>query len=150
MFVCLFEFFVPLENFSLIWRRHHCRWRTANFDLYSALVAIEQWVFFSVSHALWHGTSFYNGHLRGLMALTLFGKRLAVELSLPNLTTYVCRGLDSNTQTFACGPNTLTHHATAAVPKSIKGKHATMNRTFLKNIKHTFAINNQDCWVHYS
>ena len=28
MFVCLFvcfEFFVPLENFSLIWRRHHCR-----------------------------------------------------------------------------------------------------------------------------
>ena len=23
--------FVPLENFSLIWRRHHCRWRAANF-----------------------------------------------------------------------------------------------------------------------
>ena len=21
------EFFVPLENFSLIWRRHHCQWR---------------------------------------------------------------------------------------------------------------------------
>ena len=30
MFVCLFvylEFIVPLENFSLIWRRKHCRWR---------------------------------------------------------------------------------------------------------------------------
>ena len=26
LFVCL-EFSVPLENFSLIWRRHHCRWR---------------------------------------------------------------------------------------------------------------------------
>ena len=29
-FVCLFvylEFIKPLENFSLIWRRHHCRWR---------------------------------------------------------------------------------------------------------------------------
>ena len=24
LFVCL-EFIVPLENFSLIWRRHHCR-----------------------------------------------------------------------------------------------------------------------------
>ena len=22
--------FAPLENFSLIWRRHHCRWRAAN------------------------------------------------------------------------------------------------------------------------
>ena len=29
-------FFVPLENFSLIWRRHHCRWRAENFDLCSA------------------------------------------------------------------------------------------------------------------
>ena len=32
LFVCLLEFIVPLENFSLIWRRHHCRWRAANFD----------------------------------------------------------------------------------------------------------------------
>ena len=28
-FVCC-EFFVPLENFSLIWRRHHYRWRASN------------------------------------------------------------------------------------------------------------------------
>ena len=28
LFVCFcLEFFVPLENLSLIWRRHHCRWR---------------------------------------------------------------------------------------------------------------------------
>ena len=33
--------FVPLENFSLKYRRHHYRWRAANFDLYSALMAIE-------------------------------------------------------------------------------------------------------------
>ena len=64
MFVCLW-FFVPLENFSLIWRRHHCRWRAAIFYLYSALVAIEQRGFFSVPHPLWHGASVYNGHLRG-------------------------------------------------------------------------------------
>ena len=36
-FVCL-EFFVPLENFSLIWRRHHYRWRSAKFDQCSALM----------------------------------------------------------------------------------------------------------------
>jgi hypothetical protein len=24
-------FYVPLKNFALIWRRHHCRWRTAKF-----------------------------------------------------------------------------------------------------------------------
>jgi hypothetical protein len=24
-------FYVPLENLSLIWRRHHCRWRAAKF-----------------------------------------------------------------------------------------------------------------------
>ena len=41
------------------------RWRAANFDLCSALMAIEQWGFFSVPHLLWHGASVYNGHLRG-------------------------------------------------------------------------------------
>ena len=63
LFVCLL-FFVPLENFSLIWRSHHCRWRAANFDLCSALMAIEQWGFFSVPYLLWHGASVYNGRLR--------------------------------------------------------------------------------------
>ena len=59
--VCL----VPLENFSLIWRRHHYRWRAAHFDPCSALMTIEQWGFLSVTHLLWHGASVYNGHLRG-------------------------------------------------------------------------------------
>jgi hypothetical protein len=27
---CL-RFYVPLKNFSLMWRRHHCRWRAAKF-----------------------------------------------------------------------------------------------------------------------
>ena len=52
--------FVPLENFSLLWRCHHLRWRPANFDLCSALmtlIAIEQWGFFCVLHLLWHETS---------------------------------------------------------------------------------------------
>ena len=71
-YICLFlfvsfGFFFPLENFSLIWSRHdhHYRWRAANFDLWSAFMAIEQRGFFSVPHLLWNGASVYNGHLRG-------------------------------------------------------------------------------------
>ena len=56
LFVCL-GVFVSLENVSLIWRRHLYRWRAANFDLCSALMAIEQWEFFSVPHLLRHGSS---------------------------------------------------------------------------------------------
>ena len=60
LFICLG--IIPLEKFSLIWRRHHCRWRAANLDLSSA---IQQWGIFSVPCLLWHGKSVYNGHLRG-------------------------------------------------------------------------------------
>ena len=100
MFVCMFVWFiVPLEDISFIWRRHHSRWRAANFDLCSALMAIEQWRFFSVPHLLLHGASVYTGHLRGSVTLTPIAERLAVELSLSFL---VCRGLDSNTRPSAC------------------------------------------------
>ena len=42
-----------------------------------------------------------NGHLRGPVILTPVAERLAVErlLHVPVLTTCVCRGWDSNTQT---------------------------------------------------
>ena len=62
-FLCLFvwslwvKIFIPLYNFSLIWKRNHYRWRAANFDLISALMAIDKWRFFSVPHLLWDGTS---------------------------------------------------------------------------------------------
>ena len=69
--------------FSLIWRRHHCRWRAANFDLCFAHMVIEKWGFYSVPHLLRHGASIYNGHLRGPVTLTPISKRLAVELLLP-------------------------------------------------------------------
>ena len=64
-FVYLFGFFSKIENFPLIWRRHHYRWRAANFDLCSALMVIEQRDIFSVPQLLWHRASVYNGHLRG-------------------------------------------------------------------------------------
>ena len=72
---------------ALRWNWNLCRWRASNFDLCSALMAIEQWGFFSVPHLLWHGASVYNGHLRGPMILTPIAERLAVELSLPVFTT---------------------------------------------------------------
>ena len=120
-----------------------------NFLPMLAIMAIEQWVFLSVSHVLWHGASIYNCHIRGLVTLTPFAERLAVELSLPDLTTYVYRGLDSNTQPSACGANAVTHYATAVTLKLIKCKHATIHRTFFKMLN-TFFIYNQDCWVDYS
>ena len=110
MFVCL-GFIVPLENISLLWICHHCRWRAANFYLCSALMAIEQWGFLSVPNLLWHGVSVYNGHLRGPVTLTPIAERLAVDLSPPVLTT-VFRGWDSNSQPSACEENALTNSAT--------------------------------------
>ena len=83
LFVCLFVF-VPLENFSNLWRRHHDRRRASSFDLCSALMTIEQWGFFSVSYLLWHGASVYNGHIHPV-TLTTIVERLPVELSLPFL-----------------------------------------------------------------
>ena len=68
-FVCV-DFIVQFENFSLLWKRHHCRWRAANLDLCSALMALEQWEFFNVPHQLWHGPTLYDGHLRGPVTLT--------------------------------------------------------------------------------
>ena len=115
LWMLFIELFVPLENFSLIWRRRHCRSRAANFDLCSTLMAYEQWVFFSVPHLLWHGATVYNGNFRGPVTLTPFAERLVVQMSLPVFTTKVCRGWDSNTEPSACEANTLTRCATAAV-----------------------------------
>ena len=73
------------------------------------------WLFFSVPHLLWHGTSVYDGHFRG-----------------PGRNTHTyCWAFSSgavNTCLFdlglsrlgfeppsACGANALTHYATAAV-----------------------------------
>ena len=97
LFVCL-GFFVPLEDFSLIWRRHHFRWRAAKFDLCSTLMVIQHWGFFRVPHLLWHGASVYNGRLRGPVTSPNY-----CQASLPVFTTYLCRGWDSNTQPSASG-----------------------------------------------
>ena len=71
LFVCL-VFFVPLENFSLIRRRYHYRWRSANFDLCPALMAIEQWGFYIVSHLLWHGSVISEDPLHSHLMLSVY------------------------------------------------------------------------------
>ena len=110
----MFVIYRPIENFSLIWRRHHYWFRAANFDLCSALEAIEQWGFFSVPHLLWHyWASVYNGHLRGPVTHTC-----CRAFSNGTVTTRffdLGRSWDSNTQPSACRANVLTHCATAAV-----------------------------------
>ena len=106
MFICL-GLFVQIKIFLLIWRRHHDRWRAANFDLCTALMVIEQWGFFRVPHLLWHGGSVYNSHFRGHVTLIPNAERLTVELSLTVYSAKVCRGRNLITQPSACGNNQL-------------------------------------------
>ena len=114
---------VPLDNFLLIRTHHHYRWRAPNFDLCSALMAIEQWGFFSGPHLLRHGPTVYNGHLRGPVTLTPIAGRLAVSSgAVTTCLTKVCHGWDSNTQPSACGANALTHCSVAAVLRNKKTK----------------------------
>ena len=82
VFVCL-EFIIPLENFSLIWTHHHCRWRAANIVLCSALMAIMSsegsltchthcnmcLLFVNMLNYIMFITV-YNGHLQGPLTLT--------------------------------------------------------------------------------
>ena len=88
LFVCLFgvyrptrEFFTHMETLPLPVKG--CKF----WPICSSFMATEQWGFFSVPHSLWHGASVYIVHLRGPMTLTPIAERLAVELSLPVLTT---------------------------------------------------------------
>ena len=60
-------------------------------DLCSALMAIEQWGFFSVP--LWHGPSAYKGLLRGPVTFTPVAESLAVELSIPVRLRSVAAGI---------------------------------------------------------
>ena len=84
LLICLFFFFAPLENFSLIWRNHHYQWRTTKFDLCWALMAIAQWESFN-----------------GLVTLTLVAEYLQSRAVTTCLTTWVCLNQESN-------PNLLT------------------------------------------
>ena len=82
LFVCL-GFFVPLENFSFILRCRLYRWRTANFDLCSALIDIERWGFLNVPYPMWHWNPFIMVTSEDIWhSHRLVAQRLEVELSL--------------------------------------------------------------------
>ena len=107
--------------FHVSWNILNEQW-TANFDLCSALMVIEQWGFFSVPHQLWHGASICNSHFRGPETLAHVAESLAVELSLPVFMTSVCHRWDSNTQPSASETNAQTDCATTAVRSLLKVK----------------------------
>lgn len=69
--IALWLYLVQLEDFSFVWRCHHYKWRTENFDLYLAFLAIKKWGFFSVLFLLWHGTSVHNGQYLAPVTLIL-------------------------------------------------------------------------------
>ena len=91
------EFFTHLETSSL-------PVKGCKFDL--RVMAIEQWVFFSVTLLFLHATSVYNGHFRVPVTLTstycLFPLLRSVEAGFRIFNPY------------ACGANALIDCATAA------------------------------------
>ena len=99
MFVCLGVFRL-VENVSPTWRRHH--YQFTKFDLYLTFMAIE------------HMVTPYNDHPRRTMTPIPVVEYLAVELSLPFLTTEVFTDRESNPD-LPHSRRTLYHYATAAV-----------------------------------
>jgi hypothetical protein len=66
--------YVPFKNFSLIWKRHHCRCMAANLGRWSAPMAFEQGGIFIVPHQvlLWHGASVFPVSSEGLLHSVAF------------------------------------------------------------------------------
>ena len=81
--------FVPIENFSLIWRRHYYRRRASNYYLYTW----NSWPL-SSEGSLACNTFCDTGHTL-IMGVTLvpISERLAVELSLP---VFIERNMNEN------------------------------------------------------
>jgi hypothetical protein len=53
------RFYVPLKNFSLIGRRHHCRWRATKFSPMLGAQGLWAGRDFYRAHLLWHGASVF-------------------------------------------------------------------------------------------
>ena len=71
--ICLF--YVPL-NITITGER-------LQVLTYARYLAIEQWGFYCVPHPPWHGSSVYNGHLRGPVTLAPVVERLTVTTEPP-------------------------------------------------------------------
>ena len=101
--LCLFGFFIPLKNFSIIRRRYHYRWRAWNVHLCSALMVT-------------HGHNFCDMGLPFIMVISADPWHLHL---LPSIWQSSCHylflrlmsGWDSNTQSSTSGVNAQTHCA---------------------------------------
>lgn len=62
-FFCPLLYF-PLQNMSLKCKRHHCRWRAAQFRRCSSYMTFDQEAKFIVPHLLWQITMVLSGHMR--------------------------------------------------------------------------------------
>ena len=62
--------------FSIILRRHHCRWRAEEFHLGTALIVIEPWGIFSLPIILRHGAFVHKGRLRYPVTFTSIAEHL--------------------------------------------------------------------------
>ena len=104
-------FIVLLENFSLIWTRHHNRWRVQilTYARHSWPLSSDGflacYIYCDTGHPFIMVISKDPWH-------TPIAELLAVGLSIPVFTTKVCRGWYSNIQPSACG-------ATATVNTSL-------------------------------
>ena len=98
LFVCLIRVFrTTRELFTYF---HHYLWRATDFDLYSALMAIEKWRSFNVPHLLWHGPTLYNSHLWGPVTLT----------PLPSVWQWSCHYLFQRFRYVPTGNRTVVSH----------------------------------------
>ena len=150
VYVCLFRFYRPTQELFTHMETSPLavyRWRATIFDICSALMVIEHLRFCSVPHLLWHGASVYNGHLRGPVPLTPIAELLAVELTLSIFTTYVCCGLDFNTQPSTCG---VWYLKTVLEKKPVNMSVLVWRRVRFPNKDNTFRFSfDDDLTTHY-
>ena len=83
----LFVVFRPVENISLILRRHHCRWRAANLDLCLALMAFSSEGSLACHTCCDTGPPFLRSYPKDPWFSLLNAELLAKEQSLPIFTS---------------------------------------------------------------
>ena len=116
LFVCLFRAFHPTRKFCHLYgdvtitgEGLRILTYTRHLWLLSSEGSVECHIYCYIGHPFIMVISD-----RGPVTLAPVSEHLAVELTLPVLTTYVCRDWDSNTKPFACGMNALTNCTTAS------------------------------------
>jgi hypothetical protein len=117
------QFYVSLKNFSLIWRRHHCRWRAAKFrpffgaqglwagrDFYRATPTVTRDLGFSgfirmtapFSHLLQHTRGCGGSILTRILTWFFKGEGLRVVIALYQYRIIIVKFTQYNWSMFVC------------------------------------------------